>query len=226
MRSEILRRSRALFDRMLLADNAYAFLFEPDETGEVVSLDCETSGFNILADDVISIAAIKIRGNRILTSETFRALIRPGAAMDVSAIKVHQLREADVKLGRTIREVMPEFLRFIGSRPLVGYWVSFDVRMINKYLFGMLNINLPNRQYDVSELYYERKYGKAPPGTEIDLRYAAIAEDLSVPMLPQHDAFNDALVAAQMYVILRDMQKRNVRIPRQRTAPRAGDFSV
>lgn len=226
MRSEILRRSRALFDRMLLADNAYAFLFDQDDTGEVVSFDCETSGFDILADDVISIAAIKIRGSTILTSETFRALIRPGAAMEVSAIKVHQLREADVKEGRTIREVMPEFLRFIGSRPLVGYWVSFDVRMINKYLFGMLNINLPNRQIDVSELYYERKYGKAPPGTEIDLRYAKIAEDLDLTMLPQHDAFNDALTAAQMYVILKDMQRRGVRIPRQRATPLTGDFSV
>lgn len=210
MRSELLRRSRALFDRILLADNAYAFLFDQDESGEVVSFDCETSGFNILADDVISIAAIKIRGNTILTSETFRALVRPGAAMEVSAIKVHQLREADVKQGRTIREVMPEFLRFIGSRPLVGYWVSFDVRMINKYLFGMLNINLPNRQVDVSELYYERKYGKAPPGTEIDLRYATIAADLGLTMLPQHDAFNDALTAAQMYVILKDIDRKSV----------------
>ncbi|MTW18239.1 3'-5' exonuclease [Rhodoplanes serenus] len=226
MRFEILRRSRALIDRMLLADRSYDFLFHPDDSGEVVSVDCETSGFNILADDIVSIAAIKIRGNQILTSETFRALVRPGAAMEVSAIKVHQLREADVREARTIREVMPEFLRFVGSRPLVGYWVSFDVRMINKYLFGLLNINLPNRQYDVSELYYERKYGKAPPGTEIDLRYAAIAADLGLTMLPQHDAFNDALVAAQMYVILRDMQRRGVRIPRQRVAPRAGDFSV
>jgi DNA polymerase-3 subunit epsilon len=226
MGAEILRRSRALFDRMLLADNAYAFLFKPDDSDEVVSLDCETSGFNILADDVISIAAIKIRGNRILTSETFRALVRPGAAMDVSAIKVHQLREADVKMGRTIREVMPEFLHFIGGRPLIGYWVSFDVRMLNKYLYSMLNIHLPNRQIDVSQLYYDRKYSKAPPGTEIDLRYAAIADDLNLSMLPQHDAFNDALTAAQMYVILKDMQRRGVRIPRQRSKPRSGDFSV
>ena len=69
MRSEILRRLRAAFDRLLLADNAYAFLFKPDNSCEVVSLDCETSGFNILADDVVSIAAIKIRGTRILNSD-------------------------------------------------------------------------------------------------------------------------------------------------------------
>jgi DNA polymerase III subunit epsilon len=33
-------------------------------------------------------------------------------------------------------------------------------------------------------------------------------------MLPQHDAFNDALSAAQMYVILKDMIARGVRIRR------------
>ncbi|MEZ5785885.1 MAG: 3'-5' exonuclease [Xanthobacteraceae bacterium] len=224
MASEILRRLRAGFDRLLLADNSYAYLFKQDTSGEVVSLDCETSGFNILADDVVSVAAIKIRGTRILTSEAYRALVRPGAAMDVSAIKVHQLREADVAKGRTMREVLPELLQFIGSRPLVGYWISFDVRMLNKYLYSLLNIHLPNRQIDVSELYYERKYGNAPPGTAINLRYAAILEDLKLPLLPQHDAFNDALSAAQMYVILKDMQQRGVRIPRpRRTDQPSGD---
>ena len=48
MSKEVFRRLRAAFDRLLLADNAYAFLFRPDDSGEVVSLDCETSGFNIL----------------------------------------------------------------------------------------------------------------------------------------------------------------------------------
>jgi DNA polymerase III subunit epsilon len=214
MQSDIFRRLRAAFDRLLLADEAYSFLFKPDDSDEVVSLDCETSGFNILADDVISIAAIKIRGARILTSEAYQALVRPGAAMDVSAIKVHQLREKDVAHGRTIREVLPELLHFIGSRPLVGYWISFDVRMLNKYLYSLLNIHLPNRQIDVSQLYYERKYGNAPPGTAINLSYAAIVSDLKLPILPQHDAFNDALSAAQMYLILQDMQRRGVRIPR------------
>ena len=101
---------------------------------------------------------------------------------------------------------MPELLHFIGSRPLVGYWIWFDVRMLNKYLYSLLNIHLPNRQLDISGLYYDRKYGNAPPGTEIDLSYAAILSDLKVPLLPQHDAFNDALSAAQMYLILRDMR--------------------
>jgi DNA polymerase-3 subunit epsilon len=212
----MLRSLRRHIDRILLSDRSYDFLFRRDDGGEVVSLDCETSGFSILADDVVSIAAIKIRGSRILTSQAFRALVRPSAAMETSAIRVHRLREQDLAGARTMQQVLPDFLRFIGSRPLVGYWISFDVRMLNKYLFSWLNINLPNRRIDVSELYYARKYGDAPPGTAVDLRYAAILADLGLPALSQHDAFNDALGAAEMYVMLEDMRQRRIRIPRRR----------
>jgi hypothetical protein len=113
------------------------------------------------ADDVISIAAIKIRGARILTSQAFQAVIRPTTPMDASAIKVHQLREQDLARAKPMRKVLPDFLQFIGSRPLVGYWIAFDVRMLNKYLFNMLNIHLPNMRIDVSELYYDREYRNA-----------------------------------------------------------------
>jgi DNA polymerase III subunit epsilon len=213
---------RPKIDRLLLADRNYAFLFQPNKSGEIVSLDCETTGFNPMADDVISIAAVKIRGTRILASQAFRALIRPGAPMEASAIKVHQLRQQDVARGRTMREVLPDFLRFIGSRPLVGYWIAFDVRMLNKYLFSLLNVHLPNRQIDVSKLYYDRKFGSAPPGTRIDLRYATILADLGLPSRAQHDAFEDALGAAESYLVLEDMRERGVRLPRQWPAAYGG----
>jgi len=214
----MIRKIRSRIDRILLADKSYSFLFERDHSGEVVSLDCETTGFDTIADDVISIAAIKIRGTRILTSQAFQAVIRPTTPMDASAIKVHQLREQDLAHAKPMRKVLPDFLRFIGSRPLVGYWIAFDVRMLNKYLFNMLNIHLPNMRIDVSELYYDRKYRNAPPGSAIDLRYASILSDLGLPSLPQHDALNDALGAAQIYVILKDMSDRGIRIPRRRDA--------
>ena len=130
------------------------------------------------------------------------------------------MREQDLARAQPMRKVLPDFLHFIGSRPLVGYWIAFDVRMLNKYLSNFLNIHLPNRRIDVSELYYDRKYRNAPPGSAIDLRYLSILRDLRLPPLPQHDALNDALGAAQMYVILKDMCDRGMRIPRHRDPPR------
>jgi DNA polymerase-3 subunit epsilon len=204
------------FQLAMLKEPAYRFLFEPGPPDEAVSIDCETTGLNPRKDDIVTIAAIKIRGARILTSERFQATLRPEARMRPDAIKIHRLREADVAEGRAMRDVIPDFLRFIGGRPLVGYYLDFDVTMLNKHVRRFLGVELPNQRIETSALYYERKYGDAPPGTQVDLSFASLLDDLKLPILDQHDAYSDALMTAMIYVALRDLKQRDVRIERQR----------
>jgi DNA polymerase-3 subunit epsilon len=211
------RAIKRLFHQASISDQSYRFMFKPGPADEVVAIDCETTGLNVRTDDVITIAAIKIRGNRILTSERFQAVLRPDALMQAEAIKVHRQRQIDVAQGSLIWTTLPAFLHFIGGRPLVGYYVDFDIAMLDKYILTLIGIELPNPRIEISKLYYERKYGDAPPNTTIDLSFAAILKDLGIPALAQHDAFNDALMSAMMYVALRDMKDRGVRIARPRT---------
>ena len=93
--------------------------------------------------------------------------------------------------------------------------------MINRPLRRLLGIELPNARIEVSALYHERKYGDAPPGAEVDLRFTAILADLGLPALDQHDALSDALMTAMMYVCLIDLKQRGVRIARPRARPLA-----
>jgi DNA polymerase-3 subunit epsilon len=214
------RAIKRLLYSATLNDPSYRFLFQPGPPDEVVVFDCETTGLHVRHDDIITIAAVRVRGNRILTSERFEAVVRPKAQMNIDAIKVHRLREMDVAEGNDVRAVIPKFLHFIGGRPLVGYYVDFDVRMMDKYVRSLIGIELPNKLIEVSRLYYDRKYGNAPPGTTVDLSFQAILGDLDLPRLDQHDAFNDALMTAMMYLRLRDLQERGVHIPRRRQVDR------
>ena len=217
MAGRLLRWMHRTLDRRRLKDPRWLPLFEEDPSGEVVSIDCETTGFDVKHDEIIYVSAIRIAGNRILTSSAFNALIRPERAeMRADAIRVHQLRAMDVEAGRPIAEVLPELLDFIGGRPLVGYWIDYDVAMLDRCTRRLCGFRLPNRRIEVSELYYDRKYASAPQGTVVDLTFNAIARDLGLRELPAHDAFNDALSAAEMYVQLKDMKGRGREIPRDR----------
>jgi DNA polymerase-3 subunit epsilon len=211
------RAIKRLFHQASIGDQSYRFMFKPGPADEVVAIDCETTGLNVRTDDVITIAAIKIRGSRILTSERFEAVVRPDASMRAEEIKMHRLRQADVAQSPLIRKVLPRLLHFVGGRPLVGYYIDFDIAMLDKHVLRYIGIELPNRRIEVSKLYYERKYGDAPANTVIDLSFATILKDLGIPPLAQHDAFNDALMTAMMYVVLRDLKERGVRIARPRT---------
>src|SRR5215468_12144560 len=88
---------KRLFHQTSISDQSYRFMFKPGPANEVVAIDCETTGLNVRTDDIITIAAIKIRGNRILTSERFEAVVRPEAGMQPEAIKIHRLRRSDVE---------------------------------------------------------------------------------------------------------------------------------
>ena len=54
---------------------------------------------------------------------------------------------------------------------------------------------------------------------------AAIRADLKLPTRAQHDAFEDVLGVAEMYLVLEDMRERSVRLPRQRS-DLPGAFSI
>ena len=204
------------FQLAMLKEPAYRFLCEPGPPDEAVSIDCETTGLDPRKDDIVAIAAIRIRGWRILASERFEATFRPKARLKPDAIKIHRLREADVARARAIDGAIPDLLRFIGGRPLVGYYLDFDVAMLNKHVRRFLGVDLPNERIETSALYYQRKYADAPPGTQVDLSFASLLEDLKLPMLDRHDAYSDALMTAMAYLALRDLEERDGRIERRR----------
>lgn len=188
-------------NRKKLKDEKYAYLFEPNESDEYICFDCETTGLNPKIDDIISIGAVIIKGNKIVTSNMFERFVKPKKKLQEDSIKIHQIRECDLENAREIDDVICEFLDFIGNRPLVGYYLEFDVSMINKYLKPKLGIKLPNRQIEVSAIYYDKKIGAIPQGN-VDLRFNSIMKDLKLPQMSKHDAVNDAIMTSMIFLKL------------------------
>lgn len=188
----------------------FAFILDPAPENEWVSLDCETTGLNVGKDEIVSIGAVRIVGDRILTSERFELIVRPEKGISAQSILIHQLRARDVAQGLPAEEALKKLLYFIGSRPLVGYYLEFDVAMLDKVMFPMLGWGLPQPQIEVSALYHNLKMRQltalqrqSPP--EIDLRLATMMKDLDLPMRDAHNPVNDAVMAAMAFIKLRHL---------------------
>ena len=137
----------------------FRFMFEPPPPGEWVALDCETTGLNVRTDEIISVGAVRI----------------------------------------------------VGNRPLVGYYLEFDLAMLNRAIWPLLGQGLPQPAIEVSALYYDYKFRQLPPyqqqaNPHIDLRFATLMADLGLPTRHAHDALNDAVMAALAFIKLRQLR--------------------
>lgn len=191
-----------------LGDPRFRFMWDTPPPGEWVALDCETTGLNVRTDEIIAIGAVRIQGNRIMTSERLELLVRPEKRVSSESVRVHRLREQDVAQGIPPDEALWRLMQFIGSRPLVGYYLEFDVAMLNRVLFPMLGMGLPQPQIEVSALYYDYKFRQLPVHQQdrtIDLRFATLMQDLDLPQREAHDALNDAVMAALAFTKLRQL---------------------
>jgi DNA polymerase-3 subunit epsilon len=192
-----------------LGDERFRFMWDPPPPREWVALDCETTGLNVHRDEIISVGAVRIVGDRLLTSERLELLVRPGKRrIRADSVRVHGLRERDVVEGLDPDEAMMALMRFIGSRPLVGYYLEFDVAMIDRAIFPRLGLGLPQPKIEVSALFYDWKRRQLPPYHEpaqIDLRFATVMRELGLPMQAAHDALGDAVMAGLAFVKLRNL---------------------
>lgn len=199
----LLRRRWMLYH---LADAHFSFMYDAPPAGEWVTLDCETTGLDVRKDRIVSIGAVRIVGNRLLTGQRLALLVRPDRAMTGDNMRLHRLRESDVAKGLAPEQAMRRLLDFIGSRPLVGYFLEFDVAMLNREIWPMLGVRLPQRKVEVSAMYYDYKNRQLPAhqrGGDIDLRFATMMNDLGLPQRDAHDAVNDAVMAGLAFVKLR-----------------------
>ena len=185
-----------------LKDERFAFLWDTPPEDEYVAFDCETTGLNPKKDEIITIGAVLIKGDKILASKRFEATLKTKLEITKESIRIHHIRNCDIEDGMEPKEAIESFLRFIGPRKLVGYYLEFDVAMINKYAKEFIGTTLPNPQTEVSALYFDKK-NDVFGSKNVDLRFESIMKELDLPIFGQHSAYYDALMTSLIFVKLK-----------------------
>ncbi|WP_440872838.1 3'-5' exonuclease [Vibrio diabolicus] len=195
-----------------LKGSPYQSLFcTPDKT-EYVSLDCETTSLDPSRAELVTIAATKIIDNRIITSQPFEVRLRAPQSLDSGSVKIHRIRHQDLVDGISEKEALLELLDFIGNRPLVGYHIRYDKKILDLACLRQLGFPLPNPLIEVSQIYHD-KLERHLPNAYFDLSLDAICKHLELPIQDKHDALQDAISAALVFVRLTKGDLPNLTAP-------------
>ncbi len=199
------RTIRRLQEKRAHKNGPWAELFEAYSGDEVVSLDCETTSLDVSKAEILSIGAVRIKGQKVKTSDRLDIRLKPPASLTGESIKVHKIRASDLSDGIELDDALDKLLAFIGNRPILGYYVNYDIRMIDKFLRPKYGFGLPNKAIELSHVYHDIIKWKHVGG-DVDLRFDTIASKLDIPIIQRHTALGDAITVALMYVRLKHGQ--------------------
>ncbi|MCE8004276.1 3'-5' exonuclease [Billgrantia ethanolica] len=196
------RALRRANDRRRHADGEYGWLFHPYTGDELVAIDCETTGVDTRTAEPVSIGAVKVRGDRVLTSESLDLRLKRPATLTGDSIRVHGLRGVDLDDGESLDEALVKLLDFIGNRPLLGWRLDFDLAILNRQIRPRFGFDLPNTGIDVAQLYHRQLRRSVMEPEPRSQRFEAVAAALDVPVMGRNTALGDAVTTALMYLRL------------------------
>ena len=110
------------------------------ESREFVIFDTETTGLDIMNDDIIQIAAVKVRGGAIVRGSEFNVIIKtekeipPMLGREQNPmLEVYRVSIAD-GTAKSAEEAFGMFLDYVGKDEVLGHNVRFDYRILRQNL--------------------------------------------------------------------------------------------
>ncbi len=168
-----------------------------------VVIDTELTGLNLRKDEIISIGAVKMFGQRIDLGDTFHRLIKPSTAFNPESVIVHGITPSDVREAESIDTILSEFIDFCDDNILLGHCILIDINFINREMKRVLGIELRNAAIDTFHVYEwlrhrqsEDRCFASPPK---DASLNEIAHCFGISVRRAHDALMDAFITAQLF---------------------------
>ena len=154
-----------------------------------VALDLETTGLDPNRDHIIEVGAVKFQGSR--TIETLETYVNPYTPIPHFVQRLTGIRQRDVEAAPPFAVVAGSLAEFVGSLPLIGHNVSFDLQFLAKH-----GLSLSNTSYDTWDLAAVL----LPTSTEYSL--PLLARDLGINHKRPHRALDDAQITRRVFLAL------------------------
>lgn len=160
---------------------------------DFVCLDFETTGLSGQRDRVTEIGAVKVQDGEVV--QRFSTLVNPKRPIPPRVVALTGISNDMVEPYPSIYELLPVFLGFLGTLPLVAHNAKFDCKFLERDLEKM-GRSIENPVADTLQLARLR----CPGLPSYKLSY--LTDHFEIPLNDAHRAWCDAEATAKLYLEL------------------------
>ena len=157
-----------------------------------IILDTETTGASARQGDrIVEIGAVEMIDHRP-TGRVFHAYLDPKHPIHWAATRVHGLRNADLEGFPVFRDILPEFLDFVGGDRIHAHNAAFDASFVSAEITACGHAPFPGSQWSCTLPLVRRHVGSG--SAKLDAVVARLG--LEIPDRKIHGALLDAAILA------------------------------
>jgi ATP-dependent DNA helicase DinG len=161
----------------------------------IIAIDIETTGLDPNRDAITEIGAIRFNGNRI--EEEWSTLINPRRHIPENITQLTGIDDSMVRNAPTVQEVVRDLENFVGTLPVMGHNVRFDLSFLQKQ--GLFAFNPIIDTYELASVLL-------PTASRYNL--GALAQLLAIPLPATHRALDDARVTQAVFLELYELARQ------------------
>ena len=164
--------------------------------GEFAALDFETTGLDREHDAIVSFGAVPVREGRVMAGESVHRLVVPEVPSSSESMTIHGILPRDLEGALPLGEGKAALAAALDRRFVVAWYANVEIDFLGRLLGGRRS--WVRRTIDVRQLVIELE------GFDQEIRQSlsSAAEHYGVPVANPHEALDDAMVTAQLFLIV------------------------
>jgi DNA polymerase-3 subunit epsilon len=191
----------------------------PWREARFAALDFETTGLDLRRDAVVSFGVVPIDRGRVAMRGAVHQLIEPHVPPSPRSQQIHELRPQDLAGSPRIDEARSTLADALEGRFVLAWFASVELHFLSAVFGGRVR-PWRRRMIDVRTLAI---VAEGAPHGQLDhpgFPLGGTAHRYGVPVANPHEALDDALVTAQLFLVLASRLRDGV--PTVRELLRAG----
>ncbi len=168
---------------------------------EYAALDFETTGLDLQSDVIVSFGVVPVSAGRVLMTGALHQLIDPAVPPSPRSQTIHQLRPKDLAGAPRLEEARGVLREALEGRYLLTWFADVELNFLEA-IFGGSTRMWKRRTLDVRNLAIAAEGAPAALRRKPGYGLSATAQRFGVPVSSPHEALDDALVTAQLFLVL------------------------
>lgn len=167
---------------------------------EFLAIDLETTGLDRRRDAILSVGHVTLRDGTIDLGTAEHRLVRISGAVPAASAVIHQITDDEAAQGEDLEAVLADLLTVLAGKVLIAHHARVETGFIGAACRRIYGVGLVVPVVDtqlLAQRWFERRHITYKGS---DLRLHALGERYNLPRYTAHNAFYDALAAAELFL--------------------------